>query len=248
MNRTLILQAGNYMVSEKIACSFSRYRSLYFSFEKLCTLRPEDYRMVGVPVGTVEYTREYCRVMGISLPSALGYPDFLKPFLFRSIKQSTFSEAGIEDFVKPYSNVKLFTGSIKRNLVDFVKEDELVWVSERVPFESEFRFYIQDFVTGPKILGWSRYDDLEVRNPEPDMQLVENISQLYHKDLGPSAYSIDIGWRPDLQRYSLVEINDGWSLGLYKNSDPQSAPPCSYSYADMLVSRWNQILFCNLFN
>ena len=65
-------------------------------------------------------------------------------------------------------------------------------------------------------------------------------------NISPGSYSIDIGWRPDLNCYSLVEINDGWSLGLYNPTDQQSNPPTRQQYADMLVARWRQILFCNI--
>ena len=62
----------------------------------------------------------------------------------------------------------------------------------------------------------------------------------------PGAYKVDIGGRCDLGRYCLVELNDAWALGLYENNDPQSNPPTRQQYADMLVSRWRQIVFCSL--
>jgi hypothetical protein len=160
-----------------------------------------------------------------------------------------YGEATLEDFVKPTA-IKLFTGDIKECLElkspGLISDNTSVWISQAVPFESEFRFYIHDFIGGGKIQGWSRYDDKPVRNPEPDFGLVEEIMGVLEANIAPGAYTIDIGWRPDLNRYCLVELNDAWSLGFYENSDPQSNPPTRQQYADMLVSRWRQILFCNL--
>ena len=181
----------------------------------------------------------------------MSYPEQLEPFLLRPCVKSTYSEASLTDFVKPYKEIKLFTGGIKGHIEvefpDSVDPETPIWKSPCVPFGAEFRFYIQSFHNGGKILGWSRYDDYEGNYPEPDVGLVESIMSTLEADLAaPGAYSIDIGWRIDLDRYCLVEINDGWSLGLYENKDPQSNPPTRQQYADMLVSRWTQILFCNL--
>lgn len=240
----LLLQSGDYMRTEKIACCFSSYPVLNYPFEKIRTIDRKN-RLQYVPVGTVEFVREWCDWMELSLPGCISYEDSLSNLYDRNIRKGQFSEALPYEFVKPCS-VKRFTGAIKNTIHQPIEPSEPVWISDPVPFESEFRFYIHDFVTGPKIYGWARYDDLEYNNPEPDLNLVEKVSDSLHTSLGPSAYSIDIGWRPDLGKYSLVEINDAWSLGLYENTDPQSNPPTRQQYADMLVSRWYQILFCNV--
>jgi len=129
---------------------------------------------------------------------------------------------------------------------DSIPKDTPVWISEAVPFGAEFRFYVQDFVGGGKIQGWSRYDDTYLQCPEPDFELVEAIMKELEGNGAPGAYTVDIGWRYDLDRYCLVELNDAWALGLYENADPQSNPPTRQQYSDMLVSRWTQIIFCNL--
>lgn len=241
----LLLQSGDYMQTEKLACAFSDYDTLPVSFERLKDFSVE-HRIRGVPVGTVEYVQRWCELADICLPSSLSYPQQFHKYLHRKVRSGSFWEASLHEFVKPGERVKAFTGGIKGNITEPVDRYEPVWISECVPFESEFRFYIHDFVNGPKIWGWARYDELPTSNPEPDFDLVEAIAQEYHDDLGPLAYSVDIGWRPDLQRYALVEINDAWALGLYENTDPQSNPPTRQQYADMIVNRWRQILFCNL--
>lgn len=244
-----LLQAGEVMSAEKIACNFSSYPSQFRKFEDIVKLNPEESRLKFVPVGSVEFTRAYCDHLGLNLPINLSYPEQFHPYLYRRVQEGLYKEALFSEFVKPIET-KTFTGNIKSVLEaedpDSIDPETPVWICEPVIFESEFRFYIHDFVNGSKIQGWARYDDLSVTNPEPDFSLVESIMDKFHGDIGPGAYSIDIGWRPNLGCYSLVEINDGWSLGLYNPDDPQSNPPTRQQYADMLVSRWTQILFCNI--
>lgn len=245
---TFLLQAGDIMTAEKTACCFSNIPVRYCKFEDLGNLDKEESRFKFVPVGSVEFTKEYANCTGLKLPEeSISYLHNMEKYLKRRVERKKFKDAEPGEFVKPYS-VKSFTGDIKMFLkgADTVDPECEVWSCAHVPFESEFRFYVHDFVSGPKILGWARYDDEPVTNPEPNVGMVEEIAWDLHNDLGPSSYSIDIGWRPDLKEYCLVELNDGWSLGYYTSTDPQSNPPTRQDYADMLVSRWTQILFCNL--
>jgi hypothetical protein len=241
-----LLQKGDVMPLEKLACSFSDYPVRIASFEKLTDPSYEVDRTSAVPLGTVEYIAKFCERAQIELPSSLWYPDEVLPLFDRNVRVGQFKDALPEEFVKPSEKVKAFPASVKKDLSVEVNPSEKTLIQDVVPFESEFRFYLQDTITKFNIVGWARYDDLSVTNPEPDFDLVERIADVYHEILGPSAYSIDIGWRPDLQRYSLVEVNDAWALGYYQNQDKQSNPPTRQQYADMLVSRWRQILFCNI--
>lgn len=237
MSLTFLLQAGPIMTSEKVACVFSNYSHKFCKYEHLAQIAPH-HRFEYVPVGSVEFTRAYCQHVGITLPPDLHLGS---PHLHRKVRKGLYYEAGSNEFIKPVQT-KVFTGNLKR-LVDKQPDPNTeVWISEPVPFESEFRFYVHDFVHGPEIKGWARYDSLSVNNPDPDHELVKRIAAEQHVNLGPGAYSIDIGWRPDLQRYTLVELNDGWALGLYTGAHS----PTNQQYADMLAARWSQILFCNL--
>lgn len=215
------------------------------SFDKISELETHDEHIL-VPVGSVEFVKKFCSHFNIFLPlESLSYCEPIRPYLRREIKRTTLGEADSSEFVKPIE-VKTFTGAVKntlRSLNPLIK----VWSCPVVPFESEFRVYIQDYVSGPKVVGWTRYDDLECINPDPPIEWVKEIAQSVHNSIGPSAYSIDIGWRPDIQKYDVVELNDAWALGLYRNSDKQSSPPSNEDYAEMLISRWRQILFCNFF-
>lgn len=243
-----LLQSGSeVMPSEKIACSFSNYPVLIAAYERLADMNLVDRRLNLVPVGSVEFTREYARCSNLELPDSLFYPEETHKYFYRKVRETTFEKADEGSFVKPSRKVKGFAAGVKGSLQIEVNPSEPVWESEVVPFESEFRFYIQDTIPKTQILGWARYDGLKVINPEPDLGMVEEIASVYRElRPGPNAYSIDIGWRPDLQRYCLVEVNDAWSLGYYDNQDMQSNPPTRQQYADMLVSRWTQIVFCNI--
>lgn len=245
------------MALEKAACSFSAYPVQYCNFENIDKLDPETSKLKFVPVGSVEFTKAYSEHVGIDLPckdSSLGSAVIglatseNKDYFKRRIKRGKLGDASADEFVKPVG-VKLFTGAVKSQLRP-MSPDTAVWISDYVKFESEYRFYIQDFVNGPEVVGWSRYDDGNFNNPSVEhggFDLVESLAQDLHNNLPANAYSIDIGWRPDLNEFSVVEVNDAWALGLYQPTmDCNSNPPTRQQYADMLVSRWAQILFCNL--
>jgi hypothetical protein len=238
-----LLQSGSILSIEKYACIRSDYHCEYCHANNIQFLKVDEYRLSHIPLGSVEFVNEFCHRVNLKLPESISYYG-VEDFIKRNIREGKLKNADSNEFVKP-KRVKLFTGDFKRNLRPLSPETE-VWISETVPFESEFRFYIQDYVSGPKIIGWSRYDDLEVINPNPDLEYVEKIAKFIHDNLGPNAYTIDIGWRSDIQEYDVVELNDAWALGYYLNHDEQSNPPKEDEYVEMLISRWRQILFCNI--
>lgn len=241
-----LLQRGQVMTSEKIACSLSDIPILYCSFEEIKNLDPKLSITRFIPVGSVEFTERYANHVGIKLPSNISYFPPTIDFAKRNIRVGKFKDTSFGEFVKPFEKIKFFTGSIKEHLDCDIDPEEDVWISEPVTFESEFRFYIQSYANKWEVLGWSRYDPLDVVNPNPDHKLVGELAEQIYKDLGPNAYTIDIGWRPDLREYDIIELNDAWALGLYEGNDQQSKPPTKQQYADMLYSRWLQIVFCNL--
>lgn len=246
---TFLLQKGAVMSGEKIACSCSNFPIQYCSYEGIDALNPKESLTKFIPVGSVEFTQKYADRVGIVLPPNLSYYGPVLDFAKREIKKGLYKDALPWQFVKPYEKIKSFTGGLKGDIESegiVVEEDEMVWISQAVPFESEFRFYVHNYANKWEILGWSRYDDLEVENPKPDLDLVSKLAGYIYRDIGPNAYSIDIGWRPDLEQYDVIEMNDAWALGFYNNNDPQSKPPTKQQYANMLYSRWVQLVFCSL--
>ena len=118
-----------------------------------------------IPVGSVEFVKAYSDHVGIRLPDDFSYgicDGDLDKFLMRAVRKGTYGDATLTDFIKPIE-IKSFTGNVKGHLdvetSDSIPNDTPVWISEAVPFGAEFRFYVQDFVGGGKIQGWSRYDD-----------------------------------------------------------------------------------------
>lgn len=259
LNPTFLLQTGvNALKTEQMACVNSDYQWLYCRFEDLKNLKKTQFqnRFNFVPLGTVEYVREYCRVMELQLPEvslSYGLPGLLsdRKVIRRKIREGKYLNASLDEFVKP-KQTKLFTGDIKHQLTHLdIPRSTPVWISEQVPFGQEYRFYVRNFINGNEIAGWARYDDLDLPTDiiyvhfNQALELVERVCNHFDKSMGPNAFSVDIGWRLDFDEFDLVEINDAWSLGLYRNSDSPKSPS-NEDYLDMLISRWTQILFCNL--
>lgn len=76
-----------------------------------------------------------------------------------------------------------------------------------------------------------RYDDGEDPDDFPPIDFIQKILDAY-KD-APSGYAIDVGQKDGV--WALVEINDGWALGLYKGMSRTA-------YVDLLLTRWEEIL------
>lgn len=198
-----------------------------------------------VPIGTVEFVRKYCEVSNLALPEAFGYEP-VEHFLKRDVERALYQNVPDSYFIKP-TTVKAFTGGIKSSLPKMDPKLE-VWCCEPVPFESEFRFYIDNRSWDKsRIAGFCRYDGLDVTNPAPDLDYVNDIISSLHRNDFCSAYSLDIGWRADIEEYDVVEMNDFWSLGLYTYSDSQSQPLKPGVYAQLAQGRWRQIVFSGQF-
>lgn len=222
-----LLQQGDFLSKEKIAvkkCAREFTSCAYEHLEKwISEYDPRDY----IPMGTVEYTQRFCELAGIKLPDNISYPPELRPYLHRRIRVGKFSDADADEFVKPLGT-KVFTGAVKRELTEAVDNAEEVWISEPVEFSAEFRYYI----VNRQVVGSSRYDD----GDDPvlvDSGLVEEMVSAYSTQ--PVGYSIDVGL-VDGQTV-LVEVNDGWALGLYTWGTMTDA-----AYVELITRRWQQII------
>jgi len=219
-----LIQSGDIMRKEGRCIT---HNAVKFSYSDLYSL--PQYIGDYTPVGSVEFTAEFARLNNLYLPANISYPKELLPFLNRKVWQDEFSNVKKEMFVKPV-NTKVFTGAIKNVLVEQVNEKELVWVSNPVEFTAEFRFYILD----KKILGYSRYDDSEEDEIEPDEKIVESMIESFTSQ--PNGYAIDVGIMNG--ETVLIEINDGWSLGYYPWGN------CSEKdYVALITARWTQIRY-----
>ena len=212
------------MNKEKRAVLASDHPRITRLYQELSHMEPGDY----VPVGTVEFTRTYCGWNRIGLPTNISYPTELVEFLGRSIWQGAYYRAQEEQFVKPLIT-KLFTGALKKDITESVDDYEPVWISDPVVFTHEFRFYIID----KQIAGYSRYDDGEDDDVMPDFDLVNEMVKTYKSQ--PVGYSIDVGITDG--KTLLVEVNDGWALGLYPWGNMTNQ-----AYVELIAKRWKQIL------
>ncbi len=200
-----------------------------------------------VPVGSVEFLREAMQVAGIREPENLSYPEPLKKYLGRHLKQGDLSVISKPCFIKP-QKTKLFTGFVfdpskpfehysehdreQIRVLDDQSSQRDLWISEPVSWCAEFRFYILN----AKIIGFGRYDDNEEEGILPDMGAVDQMVNAW-RDFGtmPAACSIDVGVLEGGGGTTLVECNDAWALGYYKGS----LRP--FDYVQMLARRWREI-------
>jgi hypothetical protein len=203
---------------------------------------------VYIPVGSVEFVRKVFDISNITEPAWNCYPMSLKSYFHRNVKRGTLGDINNVCFVKPV-RTKLWTGVVydmnidikllsdhdreQYNIINSLSKDNEVWISEPIKFLSEYRYYI----CNGKCIGNERYDvDGEDDAPTPDITILNNcidiLTKEYNKNL---TCSIDLGVLNTGQT-SLVELNDGWALGLYGKSLK------SIDYLNMLITRWKQIV------
>ena len=222
---TYCLQKEPYLEKEKSIIRFNTSNDFPWVSISFDDLRTNSQRHM-IPVGSVEFTKEFALVNSIAIPYFSTYPDELIPFLGRKIRPGILKDAANHDFVKPII-VKQFDGAIKKNL-DNVNYDSMIWISEPIIPKYEWRIYILD----GKILGYSRYDDNDEEYPLV-LSFVEKMIAAFSD--APIGYSLDVALLED-GRFVLIEANDAWSLGFYpwgtmKEND----------YIKLITRRWKEI-------
>jgi len=187
------------------------------------------------------------------LPERSDYPACLVSLLGRTITESTLGEAlqalerGERMFIKPRgaSNVKCCTGVVLQGerdagaemlVLNSLPPDTPMWRSQVLEgLVAEFRCYVLDGKVGAAVCykgdeTWSL-----------DMQCVEAAAATLHaSEEGSAAFALDMGVVAVAEgdecksRTVLVEVNDGFALGLYPGCPPDL-------YARMMVARWDEI-------
>lgn len=182
----------------------------------------------------------------------------VKETLFDEIKSLYESEPNFKIFIKPRGprNVKLWTGCVINSKDDFwkltnVEENTPVYVSEPTEFLSEYRCYV---IRGSvKAISCYRGDKklapLDLKTVYTAVRCLEGKNRKLNAAAAnvareaSRAYAIDFGvvnhvdpeTGQESQHTVLVEMNDGYSLGLY--------PGCSSKvYTDVLLERWNELV------
>ena len=220
-----LLQSGRVMEEEKrLITSAIKYPYFQSSYNDL---KPFENTSNIVPVGSVEFVKKYCLLNDITLPDNISYPSELKHFLRRDVWSGTYCEVKPDQFCKP-KNTKSFTGGVRRNIEEVVNPEEPVWISNAVSISSEWRFYIFN----KKIVGYSRYDSGDSEE-QPNIKLVEENISVYLSQ--PIGYSIDVGIVNGIT--TLIEVNDGWSLGYYRWGNMKGD-----DYIKLITERWKEIV------
>ena len=189
---------------------------------KRVLLNPGD-----LPIGNVGFIRAALNQLGKQLPVPNDYPTSLLPYLHRKVWKSTLGEAleSIGSFVKPAERLKSFTGFVMDYDYSMHTQGaslrQPVWVSERVQFVSEHRYYVinRNIATC----------GVAVEGPIPDFLTVVKAVRDF-KD-GPANYAIDFGVLSTGET-ALIEVNAALgALGLYEGADPET-------YLEFLHAGW----------
>lgn len=220
-----LLQSGRVMEEEKRhITSAIKYSYFFSSYDEL---KRSQERETVVPIGSVEFVKKYCLLNDITLPDNISYPSELKGFLNRKIWSGVYGDVKPDQFCKPKST-KIFTGNIKKNTEEQVKDSEPVWTSDPINITSEWRVY----VLNKQIVGYSRYDSGD-NEEHPDLELVKKMVECY--DNSPVGYCLDVGVVDG--KTTLVEANDGWSLGYYRWGNMKGD-----DYVKLITARWLEIV------
>ena len=84
------------------------------------------------------------------------------------------------------------------------------------------------------------YDDGSEECCHLDMDTVARaVREITGVDGCPRGFSLDFGILEDTGKTVLIEMNDGWALGLYRAE--KDAPFDSRDYARLLHTRWTQM-------
>ncbi len=190
----------------------------------------------GIPVMNKIFAK-----LGVK-PCVEYYPEQLYPFLGRSVELVTagYVRDAIDGsnpnpctlFVKPTIDAKKsFAGLVCKKFIDLLHfqhlaENDLVWISDPVPFVSEYRCFMHRDLG---VLGVKHYKG--EWQTMIDVSVPEKCAKLFVD--APIAYSLDLGITKE-GKTLLVECNDALSLGCY-GLDPSL-------FSLMIVDRWNEIM------
>ncbi len=195
---------------------------------------PSLPRSGWMPVGTVEFCRAAMAHQGIAEPEPIDYPDALLAWApYGGHTRCRYGD--LPEGWTPENPHGLHAKPVVTKLDPSLwQPDTPFWVSPRHRFGPEWRFY----VLHGQILGAGRYDDREDDPNDPlplNMEVVHAMVDAYQKAGAPAGYGLDVGVSDEDGTTRLVEVNDGWALGLYKGT-------CSpRDYLRLLEARWQEI-------
>lgn len=203
-----------------------------------------------VAIGSVEFCIKFFKSLNITPPQYIGYPESIKSFLHRNVFITSLKEMRQKSFpifIKPYRDVKLFTGIVieSQKDIDLLKlyadsltEDTKLWASETINIDSEYRVFVHtkpdNLIIKDKIVGIKHYfGNYKIFPDDKVINLIYEIIEAYSDS--PICYSLDIGLEKrtnDLIMH-LIEINDVWALGSYGLHGKL--------YTKLVIDRFNEI-------
>jgi hypothetical protein len=190
-------------------------------------------------VGGIGSVKKAIESMGKTPPAPIDIPEILSGYTNRKVWVTTLKDVHVNEnlwpiFIKPLNEGKLFTGHVIKSFIDLIKTsgpdmDLPIIASEVVKWEAEYRC----FVLKGEVIDARRYQgDI---NWYPNIKKVQEIADNFTG--APVAYSIDVGLMIDSNGNkhdtSLVEVNDGYSLGIY------GLP--AFKQVKMIIARWNEM-------
>lgn len=185
------------------------------------------------------------------------YPESLKPYLYRkiwedelgNIRREIFAEGHLKNpiFIKPKDKLKRFTGFVLETIDDLANckgagNQTKIWCSEPVTFVEEFRFYrfhYHDSAVTTYSVGCHK-GDFNSQNLEKADVFIRCLP--WSSEL-PVACAIDVGIL-STGEVALIEVNDAFSLGLYKNvclKNGKGSSEYDELYCKCLIARWNEL-------
>ena len=190
----------------------------------------EDY----TPIGTVEFVKAFAEKIGVKLPDPIHATELLR---LEGRKYATVRKKDLPlprktypVFVKPFKELKKFTGFIARSEKDFELYPDVDWSNTSLfltdvleNIVSEWRCY----VLNGKVFACVNYagDPLKFPNSAAIRNCIDNFES------APIAYSLDMAITDHTQ---FIEINDAYALGYY-GGDVEL-------YTKMLNERWKEII------
>ncbi len=204
------------------------------------------------PIGTVEFVKTFADKVGVKLPDPIHATELLelegRDWYINTREQlNHWSHDGSTSypvFVKPYTQLKKFTGFVAKLDKDFDLYPEVDWSTTELfvtevleNIVSEWRCY----VLNGKVFACVNYsgDPLEFPNEHAIKLMINNLEGEWKRS--PVAYSLDVAICVEEVRepYSwfttrFIEINDAFALGYY-GGDVEL-------YTKMLNERWKEII------
>ena len=192
-----------------------------------------------LPIGSVEFVKKAAEIMETKLPAPINIPESLKPVIDRKIWLSKRNDLKFPCFIKPNTDLKLFTGFVAKSQKDLDLYPELIgfdgdFLCSEV-FDGEIKSEWRCFVLKGEVINCSCYSGDSLYFPEK--RIINELISAYTN--APSAYSLDVavtekdfGWK--YNKTELIEVNDAWAIGSY-GCNPQD-------YFKFLKTRWFEIL------